>query len=107
MSEHDDDLIPPDPRFPDRPHTLDFARLSSAAAEQDAVADMLGIEQAAKVDLDSLIYMAKGRLGKVGILPTPQALSLYVDAFHLGVGFQERGGHRPNETGNAGEGGTQ
>ena len=109
MSEHDDDLLPPDPRFPNRPHTLDFARLSSAAGEQDAVADMLDVTEALECDMESLMYMAEARMKKVGLgFSRPETrimlFALYFDAFQLGVGFQKRGGHRPDETGTAGEG---
>lgn len=97
-----------DGRFPDRPMHPDFARLSSAVSEQDAVADALGVEEALKVDEDSLLYLAKHRVGMYfGVRPmnvTAAYLGLYFDAFQLGVGFAERGGHRPAETGTAGEG---
>ena len=106
----EDDPIPADPRFPDRPTHPDFARLSSAIQEQDAVADMLGLNEAMQVDEASLLYMANGRIDAVlsavlSVLPNMRAtiLALYSDAFHLGVGFTERGGHRPTETGTTGE----
>ena len=111
MTSHNDDLIPPDPRFPDRPHTLDFARLSSAISEQDAVAEALGLEEALGVDPDSLLYMAEARIQKAllyGVsIDAPSSVilqSIFFDGFQLGVGFQKRGGHRPTETGTAGEG---
>lgn len=99
MSEHDDDLIPPDPRFPERPHTLDFARLSAAVAYNDAVADMLDVNAALECDMASLIYLAKGRAGAFfggeSLVKTAH-LALYMDAFQLGVEFTKRGGHRPD-----------
>lgn len=97
MTMHDDDLIPPDPRFPNRPHTLDFARLSSAASEQDAVADAVSLSEALEVDTLSLLYMAQERIRMTGIEPDPLSLALYLDAFQLGVGFTKRGGSRNNE----------
>lgn len=110
-NEHDDDLLPPDPRFPDRPHTLDFARLSSSVSEQDAIADLLGLEAALGIEPDSLLYMAEARIQKAMVIGVaagspPEVIlqSLYFDAFQMGVGFQKRGGHRPTETGTAGEG---
>lgn len=107
----DEPLLEPDARFPERPHTLDLARLSSALHEQDAVAEVAGLPQAMDVDPASLTYMAKLRIqaallngARVGLHPDLILVSLYFDAFQLGVGFQNRGGHRPDETGNAGEG---
>lgn len=100
-------LLDPDPRFPERPHTLDFARLSSAAGEMDAVADMLSFDEALGCDMESLLYIAKGRAGLSFGGPhmvKSAHLAIYFDAFQLGVGFQKKGGHRPNETGTAGEG---
>lgn len=96
-NEHDDDLIPPDPAFPNRPHTLDFARLSAAVAHQDAVADMLDVTDALECDMDSLIYLAKQRAGASFGGPhmvKTAHLAIYLDAFQLGVEFQKRGGHR-------------
>lgn len=97
----EDEPIPADDRFPDRPDHPDFARLSSAVAEQDAVADMLGIREATSVDFQSLSYMAQNRISVVyptfPLIPPEQGvglIALYVDAFQLGVGFTERGGHR-------------
>ena len=107
--EPDDEPLPADPRFPDRPTHPDFARLSSAVMQQDAVADMLGIREAANVDFESLTYLAQHRIhAAIGGVPVPTWLmttmgALYFDAFTLGVGFTERGGHRPAETGNPGE----
>jgi hypothetical protein len=110
-SEHDDNLLPADPRFPGRPHTLDFARLSSAVSEQDAIAELLGLEEALGIDAESLLYMAEARIAKALVIgaaagspPSVTLQSLYFDAFQMGVGFQKRGGHRPTETGTAGEG---
>jgi hypothetical protein len=97
MNEHDDDLIPPDPRFPERPHTLDFARLSAAVAYNDALADMLDVGAVLECDMESLIYLAKGRagfsFGGEHMVRTAH-LAIYLDAFQLGVEFERRGGHR-------------
>lgn len=97
----EDDPIPADRRFPGRPTHPDFARLSSAIHEQDAVADVLGMDSAMKVDEVSLMYMANARidavLGEVLVLLPylrTVVLALYADAFTLGVGFTERGGRR-------------
>lgn len=107
---NDDDTLTPDPRFPNRPTHPDLARLSSAAAEQDAIADMLGINEAAKVDLPSFAYIAQNRIlmmfndgSPLTVELSVKILSLYLDAFHLGVGFAKRGGHRPANTGNTGD----
>lgn len=106
MTDHDDPLLEPDPRFPDRPHTLDFARLSGAVGHQDAVGDMLGLEAALQVDFDSLAYMARGRIQMAMLSGARSGLSgelilqtIYMDAFNLGVLFQQRGGRRLDETG--------
>jgi hypothetical protein len=106
-----DPLLPHDPRFPHRPQTLDFARLSSAVSQQDALADLLGVEEALEVDEASLKYMAEQRIQAALIhgasegAPSSVILeSIYFDAFQLGVGFQKRGGHRSDKTGTAGEG---
>lgn len=107
-----DEPLEPDPRFPKRPTHPDFARLSSAVAAQDAEADMLGVNQAASVHLPSFAYLAQQRVSMalthlpVGHELAVAVLSLYLDAFQLGVGFTNRGGHRdlPAETGTAGEG---
>lgn len=99
--QSDDAPLPPDPNFPDRPTHPDFARMSSAAIEQDAIADMLGLSEAASFDLESLAYIADARvhaaLGAVDHLTHRTSLLmpvLYMDAFQLGVGFERRGGHR-------------
>jgi hypothetical protein len=96
-NNHDDDLIPPDPAFPDRPHTLDFARLSSAVSHNDAVADMLDVGAVIDCDMDSLLYLARQRAGMS--FGGPQMvkaahLAIYLDAFSAGVEFERRGGHR-------------
>lgn len=101
--------IPYDPRFPGRPTHPDFARLSSAVAEQDAVADVVGLEAALSADVGSLHYMGRHRVEALlrgeditwGMLT--KLMAIYFDAFQLGVGFTERGGHRPHKTGNTGE----
>jgi len=103
-----DPPIEPDPRFPDRPTHPDLARLSAAAKEQDHVAETRGLKEALDADRDSVLYMAEGRITRA-LGPSAvriDNLSLYLDAFQLGVGFANRGGHRPIETSdNAGEGG--
>lgn len=109
--DHLDERLEPDPRFPDRPDTLDFARLSSILNAQDAIADMLGFDEALDVDLKSLQYAARNRIqaslitgAMTGMPPEAIIEMLYIDAFQLGVGFQKRGGHRPEEPAQAGEG---
>lgn len=99
-----------DPRFPDRPQTPDFWRLSEVALDHDARAvetEDVGQILAEMVDEPSLMYMAEHRLGNafgitpVGVGPGLFAvlMGIYYDAFAKGVDFQKRGGHRPNETG--------
>jgi hypothetical protein len=97
MTDNHDDLIPPDPAFPNRPQTLDFARLASAVAHNDAVADMLDVGAVIECDMESLLYLARQRAGMS--FGGPQMvrtahLSIYLDAFALGVEFERRGGHR-------------
>ncbi|QIG59097.1 hypothetical protein SEA_RUBYRALPH_89 [Microbacterium phage RubyRalph] len=104
----ENETIDPDPRFPNRPTHPDFARLSSAVIEQDAIADLLGLEQAAKFDLASATYLARGRVEMMGFAGAHENVimritTLYLDALNLGIGFAERGGHRPAETGTAGD----
>ncbi|QUE25637.1 hypothetical protein SEA_SADLAD_91 [Microbacterium phage SadLad] len=104
----ENETLDPDPRFPNRPTHPDFARLSSAVIEQDAIADMLGLEQAAKFDLASATYLARGRVEMMGFAGAHENVimritMLYLDALNLGIGFAERGGHRPAETGTAGD----
>lgn len=105
----ENETLDPDPRFPQRPRHPDLARLSSAAAEQDAVSDMLGLDAALLIDVDSAVYMARRRAHAIGFAEVPppietRILSLYLDALHMGIGFANRGGHRPTKTGTAGEG---
>lgn len=105
----ENETLDPDPRFPNRPTHPDLARLSSAAAEQDAVSDMLGLDAALLIDVNSAVYMARSRAHAIGFTEIPKAvetriLSLYLDALHMGIGFANRGGHRPAQTGTAGEG---
>lgn len=111
MTNEHDDRLPVDPAHPDRPDTLDFARLSSAVSEQDALTEMLGLSVALEADEPSVRYLARGRIEMAlmvgamsGLESRDILLMLYYDAFQLGVGFQKRGGHRPEETGTAGEG---
>lgn len=105
-----DPLLPVDPEFPDRPQTLDFARLSGVVRELDEVEDV-GASIASLLDEDSLTYMMQHRLGQaINSLPQlrlgvmlgaldPNALgAIYLDAFMTGVEFQKRGGHRPDTT---------
>jgi hypothetical protein len=97
MTDHDDDLIPFDPAFPNRPQTLDFARLAGAVAHNDAVADMLDLGAVLECDMDSLVYLAKQRAGMSFGGPhmvKTAHLAIYFDAFQLGVEFERRGGHR-------------
>lgn len=110
-----------DPRFPNRPNTPDFWRLSEVALAHDAAVDLedggrpLADVIAELVDEPSLIYLASQRMGNAfDISPRsvgPELwvifLGLYLDAFCKGVSFEKAGGHRPNETGTAGEGGSK
>lgn len=94
-----------DPRFPDRPETKDFKRLSMVVVANDAKADR-GVEipeiVGEVIDLASVLYMAEHRVQWMatqhGITPSPSLWSAYValwlDAFTAGAKFQEAGGHR-------------
>lgn len=99
-----------DPRFADRPQTPDFWRLSSSVLRLDGATADGKYEQILDetVDLPSLIYLAEHRLPKTGLVLQGRhgatILAAYLDAFAVGVEFQKQGGHRPNETGTAGEG---
>lgn len=105
----EDPPLPVDPRFPDRPTHPDFARLSATVIEQDQRAETFGINAAASVHLPSFAYLAQRRVRmateglELGEGMAVAILATYLDAFQLGVGFAERGGHRPSQTGTAGE----
>ena len=114
-----DEFVDPlnDPRFPDRPNTPDFWRLSEVSLAHDAASEdqSIGDIIADLVDEPSLMYLASQRMGNAFNI-TPAAvgpelwvifMGLYLDAFCKGVSFEKAGGHRPNETGTAGEGGSK
>lgn len=90
-----------DPRFPDRPQTQDFWRLSEIALDHDgdprSVEDIIG----EVIDHDSLVYMVHQRVGRLVSNPDLEAIlgGVALDAFMLGAKFIQRGGHRPDETG--------
>lgn len=91
-----------DPRFPDRPDTPDFWRLSETVLEQDGRSVEGGEDPftIADVDQKSITYMARHRVAMAfGGAPIPTnvlttIIALYVDAFTVGRGFEKRGGHR-------------
>lgn len=112
MTEFTDPLR--DPRYPDRPQTPDFWRLSEVSLEQDARAvesNDVGEILAELVDEPSLLYLAQNRIqiafGLSADVVGPDLfailMGIYYDAFAKGAAFQQRGGHRPNETGPAPE----
>lgn len=92
-----------DPRFPNRPNTQDFWRLSEVQLKHDADAVEKGVEGVIGqyVDERSLVYFAEHHLGNAGII-TPTTLpaerlnliGLFIVAFCLGSGFEQAGGHR-------------
>ena len=87
-----------DPRFPDRPNTADFWRLSEAVLRNDGDATEGGrsaeqIYSDEIADLRSVLYMAKARAAMMG-LPAISGATLWLDAFAAGVRFQQAGGHR-------------
>jgi hypothetical protein len=95
-----------DPRFPDRPTTQDFWRLSEISMQHDGRVIEGGESISAIVneivDYDTLLYMARHRLGtafqidetKVSPRMFAMFLSAYIDAFVKGAEFVRRGGHR-------------
>lgn len=113
----------PDPRFPGRPQTLDFERLSEICVKQDDVASYDDVEKilSVLVDHEALIYVAQHRMiSLMSTSPTllmiksfalPSLMASFVDGFAKGAAFVEAGGHRedpkpteePTQTGNTGE----
>lgn len=95
-----------DPRFPDRPQTPDFWRLSEIGLAHDAAATegghSIGSIIGDVIDERSLIYYAEHRLGNAfemkldALGPAGKALimSVYIDAFLKGASFEKAGGHR-------------
>lgn len=85
-----------DERFPDRPQTEDFWRLSDAVLQNDAIATEQGIEAAMKglIDIDSAVYMGVQRAGMAGMIHDPRVVSMWLDGVALGIRFQQAGGHR-------------
>lgn len=104
----DDPPIPPNPQFPDRPHTLDFARLSAAVIEIDQESDAGATPpEVIGVDGDSLLYAVSTRLAHaddalefVALVtgrPVDQSImraAAWLDGFAAGQRFERRGGHR-------------
>lgn len=84
-----------DDRYPDRPQSDDFWRMSECALSVDADAASKEIPEIVGADVDALVYVARNRMGRVGLPVSAQTLALYVDAFTIGKRFAERGGSRP------------
>lgn len=88
----------PDPDFPDRPQHPDFMAMSEVVRNNDTMLEGEGFnfEQFvnAQIDLDSLMYMARGRvwlaarerneLPSTGVELAEQ-MSLWLDAFLVGL----------------------
>lgn len=91
-----EDFIDPlnDPRFPNRPTTQDFWRLSESVLQNDGLATEQGLEAAVKglIDLDSAVYVGMQRAAMVGM--DPRVVSMWLDGLALGIRFQQAGGHR-------------
>jgi len=93
-------------QFPNRPDHPDFWRLSESVLKQDGKfsegVDPFETVMAKIVDVESVIYMAEQRanflIDRTGV-PHSTVLqgllmSVYLDAFTTGVGFQQAGGTR-------------
>lgn len=95
-----DDFMDGD-KFPDRPNTPDFWRLSDTVLQQDGATEDTDIEDivAGRCDLGSLAYMATQRAsGVLGEWAHPDAVAklaaVWMDGFLAGQGFESKGGHR-------------
>jgi hypothetical protein len=88
-------------KFPNRPDHPDFWRMSEVLLRIDGATseggesapDVLG------VDMDSFMYVASERIRRAvdiggGQLPATVLYMVFMDAFALGKGFAEAGGHR-------------
>lgn len=92
--------------FPDRPQHPDFERMSAVVIKLDLDAEAgIALTNLVGADLESVVYMADQRAlrsfgPKRWALASPTLrqgiLALYLDAFALGAGFNNLGGHRPN-----------
>lgn len=89
-----------DERFPHRPQSQDFWRLSEAVLQVDGQADEGDetFEQIVSklIDIEALTYMATSRMS-LGLLRTNSKLDLssaWLDGFVVGLLFQQKGGHR-------------
>jgi len=75
-----------DPRFPDRPQTPEFDKLSELAIHQDGLGpgDFLTEDE-----LNALIYIAKNRTAFAVLSLGKEAanMSIYMDAFILGLQY--------------------
>lgn len=93
-----------DPRFPNRPTHPDYWRIAEVAMQQDGKAEegKQSVPQILEgvVDHESATYAATNRAlimcQKTGL---PEALApvlaaVWLDAFSVGVRFQQRGGHQ-------------
>lgn len=95
-----------DPRFPDRPQSPDYWRISEVVMQQDGRATEGGEEMpqviADIVDERAVTYMAIDRARMVqqgsGMRENPvltqMFAALWVDAFTAGIRFEKAGGHR-------------
>lgn len=87
-----------DKRFPDRPQSQDFWRMSEVILRIDGASDEGGqrVEDILGVDMAALMYVIAERIKMVHDKLPPQyrEAALYMDAFALGKGFAEAGGHR-------------
>ena len=93
-------------QFPGRPDHADFWRLSESVLKQDGKMqegqESFETVMSKIVDIDSICYMAEQRaeflLDKTGMRHSQVLkgllMSMYLDAFTTGVGFQQAGGTR-------------
>lgn len=92
----------PDPRFPDRPDSKDFWRLSDVAIEIDRKAEsgMAAPDiMADLVDMQAVMYLVENRLNlarKQLDLNIIMGQAAWMDGFAIGLMFQQQGGHRDN-----------
>jgi len=104
----EDPLIEPDEKFPGRPHTLDFARLSGASLGADELSEQPGTPpEQLGIDEMSLHYTVTTRVAAAidalgplfHVMPTDVLMGgAWVDGFAVGMLFERRGGARPEET---------
>lgn len=104
---HDDyeDPRKQDPRFPERPTHPDFMVLSTVVQQNDIQAERLGGNPLEMVEVDqkSMLYFLRNRIGIFGQrlgfdISDPRVqtalMSLYIDAFALGRGYEAAGEYR-------------